>query len=347
LTTRAGLPCLVCTLPSGKLLHYANAKLDGEDKFGRPRWKYSAYKQGRWETYEPWGGQLTENVVSGLARELLVHAMFALEDAGYPIVFTVHDEIVVERANVAKEDIERIMSQRPAWAEKLGVPVKVKAWVGRCYQKPEGAPKVLLEAVPEVAIAEAAETMERPPAARPAPVRRASVVLDLSKPVLHEFFAGGGLARLGFGPGWTTTFANDISAIRAVAYRNNFGDDEFILGPIAAVKPSDIPGRADCAWISSPCTGFSGAGGGLGLADPESAAFWPCWGLIEAQAKEGRAPWTFVFENVPRIVKARGGKDFADILAAFTRPGFGHATFTIDAVDFLPQSRQRLFVAGA
>jgi hypothetical protein len=27
------------------------------------------------------------------------------------------------------------MSERPAWAEKLGVPVKAKAWVGKRYAK--------------------------------------------------------------------------------------------------------------------------------------------------------------------------------------------------------------------
>ena len=61
--------------------------------------------------------------------------MFALEAAGYPIVFTVHDEIVVEHPTIAKETMERIMSERPAWAEKLGVPVKAKAWVGKRYAK--------------------------------------------------------------------------------------------------------------------------------------------------------------------------------------------------------------------
>jgi DNA polymerase len=135
LTTRVGLPCLICTLPNGKPLHYMNARLDGQDKFGRPRWVYNGYHQGRWDQYEPWGGQLTENVVSALARELLVCAMFALEAAGYPIIFTVHDEIVVERADIAKEDIERIMSERPAWAVKMGVPVRVKTWASHRYKK--------------------------------------------------------------------------------------------------------------------------------------------------------------------------------------------------------------------
>jgi DNA polymerase len=135
LTTRVGLPCLICALPNGKLLHYANARIDGADKWGRPRWVYNAYRQGQWREVAPYGGQLTENVASALARELLVDRMFALEAAGYPIVFTVHDEIVVEHPNIGKETMERIMSERPAWAEKLGIPVKAKAWVGKRYRK--------------------------------------------------------------------------------------------------------------------------------------------------------------------------------------------------------------------
>ena len=135
LTTRVGLPCLVCELPNGKWLHYFNARIDGADKWGRPRWVCNAYRQGQWREVAPYGGQLTENVVSALARELLVHAMFALEAAGYPIVFTVHDEIVVEHPDIAKETLERIMSERPPWAEKLGVPVRAKAWIGKRYRK--------------------------------------------------------------------------------------------------------------------------------------------------------------------------------------------------------------------
>ena len=135
LTTRVGLPCLVCELPNGKWLHYFNARIDGADKWGRPRWVCNAYRQGQWREVAPYGGQLTENVVSALARELLVHAMFALEAAGYPIVFTVHDEIVVEHPDIAKETLERIMSEQPPWAEKLGVPVRAKAWIGKRYRK--------------------------------------------------------------------------------------------------------------------------------------------------------------------------------------------------------------------
>jgi DNA polymerase len=78
---------------------------------------------------------LTENVVSAMSRELLVDRMFGFEEAGYPIVFTVHDEVVCEHPEITKPVMEEIMATRPAWAEKLGVPVAVEAWVGRRYRK--------------------------------------------------------------------------------------------------------------------------------------------------------------------------------------------------------------------
>jgi DNA polymerase len=135
LTTRAGMPCLVCTLLNGKELHYNNATVTGVGLWGRARWSYFMYHQGRWCEVEPYGGQLAENVVSALSRELLVDRMFALEDAGFPIVLTVHDEIVVEHPGVSKDAMESIMSVRPSWAEKLGVPVRAKCWIGRRYRK--------------------------------------------------------------------------------------------------------------------------------------------------------------------------------------------------------------------
>jgi DNA polymerase bacteriophage-type len=129
------LPCLICELLNGKLLHYFNARVTGRDKWGRPVWTYWRYRNGQWREYQPYGGQLTENVVSALSRELLVDRMFGLEEAGYSIVFTVHDEAVVEHPAITKDIVESIMSIRPRWAEELDVPVKAKAWIGRRYRK--------------------------------------------------------------------------------------------------------------------------------------------------------------------------------------------------------------------
>jgi DNA (cytosine-5)-methyltransferase 1 len=38
----------------------------------------------------------------------------------------------------------------------------------------------------------------------------------------YEFFAGGGMARLGLGDGWKCVFANDIDERKGDCYRYNF-----------------------------------------------------------------------------------------------------------------------------
>ena len=97
---------------------------------------YDALKNYQWRTgISAWHGLLTENVVSGLARELLVDAMFRFEERGFPIVLTVHDEIVVEQPAITESLMVEIMSERPKWAVDLGVPIAVEAWVGKRYRK--------------------------------------------------------------------------------------------------------------------------------------------------------------------------------------------------------------------
>jgi DNA polymerase len=126
----------VCRLLNGKAIHYANARPSSEpDLWGRLKWTYWAYRRGQWREIEPYGGQLTENVCQALARELLVDAMSRFEERGFPVVLTVHDEIVVEHPHITKELVEEIMSERPPWAQKLGVPIAAKAWVGKQYGK--------------------------------------------------------------------------------------------------------------------------------------------------------------------------------------------------------------------
>ena len=59
--------------------------------------------------------------LSGLARDLLAHAMLNLEAAGYPIVFHVHDEAVIEMpiGQGSLEEACRLMAIAPDWAERL------------------------------------------------------------------------------------------------------------------------------------------------------------------------------------------------------------------------------------
>jgi DNA polymerase len=137
LETVAGLPCLVCTLLNGKHIHYQNARVspDRTDRWGYPIWSFWAYRRGQWREIEPYGGQLCENCVQALARELLVDAMLRFEARSFPIVAHCHDEITVEHPEITAVTMQEIMAERPRWAVELDVPVKVEAWVGRRYRK--------------------------------------------------------------------------------------------------------------------------------------------------------------------------------------------------------------------
>jgi len=61
--------------------------------------------------------------------------MLELESKGYPVIMSVHDEIVCdtpkEFGNL--EDFISIMEKKPEWAK--GLPLKVEAWEGPIYKK--------------------------------------------------------------------------------------------------------------------------------------------------------------------------------------------------------------------
>jgi DNA polymerase len=61
--------------------------------------------------------------------------MFRAEEAGYPIILSVYDEIVCEVPNNhgSKEEFIEIMSEKPIWAKDW--PVGVDAWEGDRYKK--------------------------------------------------------------------------------------------------------------------------------------------------------------------------------------------------------------------
>jgi len=68
-----------------------------------------------------YSGLYTENCVQAIARDIMANAMLKAEDAGYPIVMTVHDELVAE---VRKDfgtvkEFERLICDLPMWAAGL------------------------------------------------------------------------------------------------------------------------------------------------------------------------------------------------------------------------------------
>ena len=170
----------------------------------------------------------------------------------------------------------------------------------------------------------------------------------MSRPfTFYEFFAGGGMARTGLGAGWSCLFANDFDPAKARTYAANFGADDLKIGDVWSLEGSDLPGRADLAWASSPCQDLSLAGARQGLAGKRSSAFWGFWRLVEQLAAGGRAPRAVAVENVSGLLTSRGGADFTALCEALAGLGYRFGALEVDAERFLPQSRPRLFVLAA
>jgi DNA (cytosine-5)-methyltransferase 1 len=166
-------------------------------------------------------------------------------------------------------------------------------------------------------------------------------------PSFYEFFAGGGMARLGLGETWTCLFANDFDAKKGLTYQACFGTGgELKIGDVRQLTTSDLPGAPDLVWGSFPCQDLSLAGDGAGLSGERSGAFYPFWELAKSLIAEGRAPKLIALENVLGTLTSHGGRDFSAICEAFADAGYRYGALVVNASLFVPQSRPRLFVIG-
>ncbi|MEG0957757.1 MAG: DNA polymerase [Anaerovoracaceae bacterium] len=109
---------LFIRLPSGRVLSYVKPRM-GENKFGGESVTYEGIGMTKkWERLESYGPKFVENIVQGIARDLLVYAMEKLR--AYKIVAHVHDEVIIEAPrNMKVEEICKIMSEVPPWATGL------------------------------------------------------------------------------------------------------------------------------------------------------------------------------------------------------------------------------------
>jgi DNA polymerase len=133
---------LSARLPSGRKMWYFDPRKtmrpmpwDVDDI--RPAWSYKAMKMGQWKTIDAFGGQLTENVIMGMERDLMTCAMLKCEENDLPVVLEVHDEILIEpRANKADElTLREIMLELEPWAKQLQAPIEIDCWTGDRYRK--------------------------------------------------------------------------------------------------------------------------------------------------------------------------------------------------------------------
>lgn len=126
-------PFLTLQLPSGRKLFYADPGTTPDDRI-----TYKEWDNGGWREAETYGGKLTENLTQAVGRDCLAFALDNLRRAGYRVVFHVHDEVIIELpdtqdADTALQDVVRIMSIVPPWAE--GLPLNAAGWHGDFFTK--------------------------------------------------------------------------------------------------------------------------------------------------------------------------------------------------------------------
>lgn len=133
---------LWCVLPSGRPLAYALPRLEEQvvkkkdgGTFTKVGIAYSGIHNRRWVKRRTYGGALTENVVQAMARDIMTSNMLQVEEAGYPVVLTVHDEVVadVPDGHGSLDEYLSLLETCPAWA--TGAPIAVEGWEGPRYKK--------------------------------------------------------------------------------------------------------------------------------------------------------------------------------------------------------------------
>lgn len=124
---------LVLKLPSGRCLVYPAPRASDDEEITYMGLNQQARKFQRLKT---WGGKLVENLTQAVACDLLFEAGLRLEEAGYQVVLSVHDEYICEIPDDGKRNyqlMEELMSELPDWAE--GLPLVAAGFESYRYKK--------------------------------------------------------------------------------------------------------------------------------------------------------------------------------------------------------------------
>ena len=109
---------MFATLPSGRRLAYVKPRI-GENRFGGESVTYMGVGgTKKWERLESYGAKFVENLVQGIARDILCYAMQTLKNCA--IVGHIHDEIIIEAdRRMSVEAVCEQMGRTPPWAKGL------------------------------------------------------------------------------------------------------------------------------------------------------------------------------------------------------------------------------------
>ncbi|MFN3973471.1 MAG: DNA (cytosine-5-)-methyltransferase [Gemmobacter sp.] len=165
-----------------------------------------------------------------------------------------------------------------------------------------------------------------------------------------DLFAGIGGLRRGFDAiGGECVFTCEMNKYSQETYRANFGADHAIAGDITLVDEADIPAH-DLLLAGFPCQPFSLAGvskkNSLGRAhgfadETQGTLFFDVVRILRRHK-----PRAFLLENVKNLLSHDRGNTMRVILHALDELGYEVDYRVIDARSWVPQHRERIFIAG-
>lgn len=133
-----GVMFLISRLPSGRRLYRANASLKMVTKFGKASWEVrfmgvdSTTRQ--WVRMSTYGGDLFQSFVQAIAYDLMDHGWKNVEEDGFEVVLSVHDELGAYAHWRRKlGEFEAGMNRLPGWAK--GCPVSSAGYTANRYRK--------------------------------------------------------------------------------------------------------------------------------------------------------------------------------------------------------------------
>jgi DNA polymerase len=129
-------------LPSGRLICWQRPELEllttpwGSQKVGVVVHSQNTYTR-QWSRNALIGSSIFQSAVQGTARDFLAVAMLNLDNAGYEVINSIHDEVLllVEEQNgeSALAEVMKIMTTPPSWATDF--PLAAEGWVSSRYKK--------------------------------------------------------------------------------------------------------------------------------------------------------------------------------------------------------------------
>lgn len=165
-----------------------------------------------------------------------------------------------------------------------------------------------------------------------------------------DLFAGIGGMRIGFEAiGGKCVFTSEWNRFSAETYRANFGDDHEVHGDITKLEAAALPPH-DVLLAGFPCQPFSIAGiskkNSLGRAhgfldETQGTLFFDVARILAAHR-----PKAFLLENVKNLLSHDAGNTIEVIRNTLRKLDYVLAERLIDARAWVPQHRERIFIAG-